>query len=76
MNTTLAHPMALAQARSWLAALADSAPDFYEAVHFEHLILALDALHPIGPALYALVGTRAELTDRIEAAVTAMLHWA
>lgn len=70
MPMTLA--IALADARSCLAALADAATDFDESVHFEHLLLALDALHPDGPAHYALAGDRGALLDRLDAAVDRM----
>jgi hypothetical protein len=72
---TFAYAIALAEARSCLAALADGATDFDESIHFEHLLLELDALHePDGyPALYPLHDNRADLLIRIEAAVDQML---
>jgi len=69
-SVTLAYAIALA--RSCLAALADAATDFNESVQFEHLLLALDALHPDGPALYSVAGDRGALLDRLDAAVDRM----
>jgi hypothetical protein len=73
MTTTLAYAIALAEARSYLAALADSAADFEESVHYEHLLLDLDRLHPIGPGLSPVTGTKAALLYRLEAAVDQMI---
>jgi hypothetical protein len=73
MSMTLAYAIALADARSCLAALADATTDFDESSHFEHLLLDLDGLHPIGPGLSPIVGTRAERLARLEDAVTAMI---
>lgn len=70
---TLAYAIALAQARSCLAALADSAADFDESVHFEHLLLDVDRLHPTGPGLSPMAGTKAELLAMLEGAVEAMI---
>ena len=70
---TLAYAVALAEARSCLAALADSAPTFDESVHYEHLLLDLDSLHPFGPGLFPTTGTKAGLLIRLEAAVDRML---
>ncbi len=58
---TLAYADALAEARSCLAALADDATDFDESSHFEHLLLDLDRLHPIGPGLSPTAATKAAL---------------
>ncbi len=73
MPMSLAYAIALAEARSCLAALADGATDFDESIHFEHLLLDLDSLHPNGPSLHALVGDRAVLARRLEEAVDRML---
>lgn len=70
---TLAYAVALAEARSCLAALADDATDFDESSHFEHLLLDLDRLHPIGPGLWPTAGTKAELLARLEVAVDVMI---
>lgn len=73
MVMTLAYAVALAEARSCLAALADAAADIYESSHFERLLIDLDGLHPLGSALSPVAGTKAELLDRLEAAVDQML---
>jgi len=74
MPMSLTYAIALAEARSCLAALADGATDFDESIHFEHLLLDLDALHgDDAPALSARVGDRTELLRRLEAAVDRML---
>lgn len=73
MSMSLAYAIALAEARSCLAALADSATDVDESVDYEHLLLDIDGLHPIGPALSPMTGTKTELLDRLEAAVDQML---
>ena len=70
---SLAYAIALGQARSCLAALADAALDIYESSHFERLPIELDGLHPVGPALSPISGTKDELLARLEAAVDQML---
>lgn len=61
MTMTLAYAIALAEARSCLAALVDTASAFEESIRYEHLLFDLDALHPIGPTLYATTGTKPDL---------------
>ena len=73
MPMTLAYAIALAEARSCLAALADAETDFDASVHFEHLLLTLDALHPDGPAHYAVAGDHGALIERLDVAVDRML---
>jgi tRNA isopentenyl-2-thiomethyl-A-37 hydroxylase MiaE len=74
MSMTLGYAIALAEARSCLAALADTATDFDESIHFEQMLLELDGMHMEDfPALSHLVGDRAELLRRLEAAVDRML---
>ena len=70
---SLAYAIALAQARSCLAALADAAPDICESSHYERLLIELDGLHPVGPALSPIHGTKDELLDRLEVAVDQMI---
>ena len=70
---SLAYAIALAEARSCLAVLADAAHDIYESSHYERLLIELDGLHPVGPALSPIHGTKDELLDRLEAAVDLML---
>ncbi len=73
MPMTLAYAAALAEARSCLAALADTATDFDESANFERLLLDLDSLHPDGPALYPLAENRAALLRRLEVTVDRIL---
>lgn len=73
MFMTVAYAVALAEARSCLAALADTAPDIDDSIHYEHLLLGLDTLHPIGPGLSPITGTKADLLDRLEGAVDQMI---
>lgn len=70
---TLAYATALAEARSCLAALADLVSDVYESSHYDRLLIELDGLHLFGPALSPITGTKAELRDRLEAAIDVML---
>lgn len=69
----LACAVALAEALSCLAALADAASDIYEISHYERLLIDLDGLHPAGPALSTIIGSEAELIDRLEAAVDRLI---
>lgn len=73
MNRTLAYVLALGEARSCLAALAESASTLDESVRYEDLLLELDSLRPIGPALYPINATKAGLVIRLEPAVDRML---
>lgn len=73
MFMTLAYAIALTEARSCLAALADRATDVYESSHYDRLLIDLDGLHPWGPALWPMSGTKAELLDWLESAVDRML---
>ena len=70
---TLAYATALADARACLAALAGAASDFDESVHFEHLLLDLDALHPEVPGLSPISAGKVELLAQLEAAVDQMI---
>lgn len=74
MITSFAYAVALAEARSCLAALADNADDFDESVRYEHLLRDLDTLHPFGPALTRISCTKAGLLDRLETAVERMIR--
>lgn len=74
VHMSLVYGVALAEARSCLAALADGAIDFDEAVHFEQMLLDLDDLHGgMFPALYPLSDNRTALLNRLEDAVDRML---
>ena len=70
---SLAYAIALAEARSCLAALADAAPDICESSHYERLLIELDGLHPVGPALSPIHGTKHELLAGLEVAVDQMI---
>ena len=71
---TMGYAIALAGARSSLAALADDAATFEESIHFDRILLDLDAMHPDGPSLYPLLGERAELLERLETAIDRMVE--
>lgn len=73
VSMTLAYATALADARACLAALAGAASDFDESVHFEHLLLDLDALHPEVPGLSPISAGKVELLAQLEAAVDQMI---
>ncbi len=73
MPMSFAYAIALAEARSCLATLADASSDFDESVHFDHLLLDLDAMHVDYPGLYPLDADRSRLLRRLEAAVERML---
>ena len=74
MPLTVAYATALAEARSCLAALADTAASFDESIHFERLLLDLDGMHDDdSPALYPAAGQAAELLRRLEVAVERLL---
>jgi hypothetical protein len=60
---------ALGEARSCLAALADTAADELEASHYERLLIALDVLEPDGPCSWTIRGDRVSLLARLAAAV-------
>jgi len=74
MSMSLPYAIALAEARSCLAAVADAATDVYESSHYERVLIDLDSLHPFGPALSPITGTKPELLDRMEAAVDHTLN--
>lgn len=75
MPMTLAYAIALADARSCLAALADAATDFDESGRYERLLIDLDGIHAGDfPATYPMCGTTAELLARLEAAVDRMIE--
>lgn len=71
---SIGYAVALAEARSCLAALGDGADSFDESNRYERLLLDLDQLHPIGPGLSVITGTRAQLLDQLEAAVDQMIE--
>lgn len=74
MTTTHAYLLALGEARSCLAALADSSTDFYESSHYDRLLIQLDWItDDIGPATYPIAAGKAELLALLEAAVDRLI---
>lgn len=74
VNTILTYSLALGEARSCLAALADSAADVEESVYCDRLLIKLDWItRDIGPATYPITASKAELLDRLEAAVDRLI---
>lgn len=73
-DPVLAFALALAELRSCLAALADTAWSFDESVHYEHLLLDLDRLYPDGSALYPTTGAKAELLNRLGVAIDQLIE--
>lgn len=71
---TLAHAIALDEARSCLAALADTATTLDASVAYEHALLYLDAIHgDYGPGIdYPTETDRSRLLRRAEAAIEAL----
>jgi len=64
----------LAEARSCLAALADTS-SFERSVEYEHLLLELDAMHGgQGPATFPAPGSHLELHRRVEARLEDLSH--
>lgn len=70
---TVGYTIALGEARSCLAALADTAETLDDSIHYEHLLLALDFMHMDYPGCHPATGTRDELLDRLEAAVDELI---
>lgn len=68
-HMTLGYVIALGEARSCLAALADAAATFDESVHYDRLLLALDLIHEDYQGCDPVGGAQDELLDRLEAAV-------
>jgi hypothetical protein len=73
----LAHARVLAQARSYLAALADTATTFDASLEYDRVLLELDAIHgDHTPALYAVAATEsATLYAAAEAAIEAVAEF-
>ena len=71
---TLGYTRSLAEARSCLAALADTSP-FGRSVAYEHLLLELEAMNGgHGPATYLVPGSHLELHRRVEARLEDLSH--
>ncbi len=66
--------VALGEARSCLASLADATDDADLSMHYDHLLIELDFITgDVGPACSPVVGTWAELLGRLEDAVDEVL---
>lgn len=67
----LSHAVTLAEARSYVAALADGARTFDASVEFEHVLLDLDAIHggEVPPTTEVLTDQRDVLYTVAEAAI-------
>lgn len=74
MTIDLGYLLALGDARSCLAALADGAADEVAASHFEHLLIALDTLEPEGPATWSVTADPDALLARLDAAVDRLVE--
>lgn len=65
--SALRYAIALAEARSYLAALADTSP-VEQSIAYEHLLLELDAMNGGRvPATFSIAGSLLELNRRLEA---------
>jgi len=74
INPTYAYLVALGEARSCLAALADPTVDVAMSIHDDDLLIELDGITGgIGPACSPTTGEKAALLQRLESAVDAML---
>lgn len=66
---------ALGEARSCLAALADSTDSVDLSAHFDGLLIQLDIITgDVGPACSPVAGSRAEILARLEGAADEMLN--
>ena len=67
----LAHAVTLAEARSYVAALADTAHTFDAAIEYEHVLLELDSIHggQVPPTTDVLTNRRDILYTVAEAAI-------
>jgi hypothetical protein len=65
VDLELDYLLALADARSCLAALADSANDVWTASYFDGLLIQLDRAHPYGPATYPMTGDSAAIFGQL-----------
>ena len=73
MNLTYPYAVALGEARSCLAALADTAPTIDESIHYDRLLFRLDFMHQDYPGCHPITGTQQELLDRLEAAIETLI---
>lgn len=74
MDSGLVYFAALAEARSCLAALADSAVVVEESCFYERLLIALDEIHPFGPAIYTITGPNETLLLPLSLALLVLLR--
>ena len=74
----LSHAVLLAEARSYLAALADSATGFDAALEYERVLLQVDSLHheAVPPITVVPSGDRAVLFTVASAAIANLQHHA
>lgn len=72
----LAHAVTLAEARSYVAALADGARTFDASVAYEHVLLELDAIHggEVPPITEVLTDKRDVLYTVAEAAIEELVE--
>ena len=72
----LAHAVTLAEARSYVAALADHARTFDASVEYEHVLLQLDSIHggDVPPTTDVLTDRRDVLCTVAEAAIEELTH--
>lgn len=76
MTTTYAYLVALGEARSCLAALADSTDNLDLSIHYDHLLIELDGITGgFGPTCSRMVSAQADFLNRLESAVNAMLSF-
>lgn len=74
MTPDLDRLLALGEARSCLAALADTVDDDVAASHFERLLIALDVLQPDGPASWPIDGEPTVLLARLAQAADRLVE--
>jgi hypothetical protein len=72
----LSHAVTLAEARSYVAALADNARTFDAAVEYEHVLLELDTIHggEVPPVTEVLTDERDVLNTVAEAAIEELVE--
>jgi hypothetical protein len=74
MTPDLDYLLALGEARSCLAALADRAGADTQASRFERLLIALDILEPDGPATWPVTAEPAAILGRLDQAVDRLIE--
>jgi hypothetical protein len=73
----LSHAVLFAEARSYLAALADTAPGFDTSLEYERVLLQLDHLHhgQVTPITVVPTGDRTVLYDVARTAITRLVDY-